>query len=48
MAKSNRRPQKPKVRNWAAKALSKPLFQSRTERDRTKYSRKVKHKLKSE
>jgi len=38
----------PKQRNWAAKALSNPLFHGRAEQDRTKYSRKVKHKLKCE
>jgi stalled ribosome alternative rescue factor ArfA len=36
--------QKPKERNWVAKALANPLFQGRSERDRTKYTRKVKHK----
>lgn len=38
----------PKKRNWVAKALSNPLYRSKTERDRTKYNRKVKHKLKNE
>ena len=43
--KSNRRPQKPKTRNWLAKAVRDPqgLFRPKTEKDRTKYSRKVKH-----
>ena len=38
----------PKKRNWVAKALSNPLYRGRAERDRTKYTRKNKHKLKSE
>lgn len=46
MAKKIRTPQKPKVRNWAAKAVRDPqgLFRPRSEVDRTKYTRKVKHK----
>jgi stalled ribosome alternative rescue factor ArfA len=37
----------PKIskKNWVAKSLSNPLFRPKTERDRTKYNRKVKHKL---
>lgn len=44
--KKIRRPQKPKQRNWVAKAVRDPqgLFRPRSERDRTKFSRKVKHK----
>ena len=45
MAKSNRRPQKPKVRNWVAKQVRDPdgPYRPRSERDKTKYSRRKKH-----
>ena len=46
MTKIIRRPQKPKQRNWVAKAvrnLDGP-YRPKTERDRTKWTRKVKHK----
>ena len=45
MAKSNHRPQKPKVRNWAAKAVRSPdgPYRPRSERVKTKYSRRKKH-----
>jgi len=44
--KKVRRPQKTKQRNWVAKAVRDPqgLFRPRSERDRTKFSRKKKHK----
>lgn len=45
MSKKIRNPQKPKVRNWVAKAvrdLDGP-YRPRSERDRTKFSRKTKH-----
>ena len=46
MSKNNgSRPQAPKTRNWVAKALrsSESPFKARTERDRTKWNRKIKH-----
>ena len=41
----NRRPQKPKQRNWVAKAVRDPdgPYRPRSEKDRSKYSRKPKH-----
>lgn len=44
--KKTRTPQKPKPRNWVARAVRDPqgLFRPKSERDRTKYSRKTKHK----
>lgn len=43
--KKVRRPQKPKIRNWVARAVRDPQgdFRPRSEKDRTKYSRKIKH-----
>ncbi len=46
MAKKVRTPQKPKPRNWVAKSvrdLDGP-YRPRAERDRTKFTRKKKHK----
>lgn len=46
MSKSIRRPQAPKQRNWVAKAvrdLDGP-YRPKTERDRTKTTRKPKHR----
>ena len=45
MSKKDRRPQAPKIRNWVAKAVrsSDSPFKARSERDRTKFCRKIKH-----
>ena len=45
MAGKNYKPQKPKVRNWVAKQVRDPdgPFRPKSERDRTKFSRKKKH-----
>lgn len=45
MSKKIRKPQKPKVRNWVARAVLDPdgPYRAKTIKDRTKFSRKKKH-----